>query len=144
MQKIIKAENSDLFDVLAYVAYALLTLTREERAARAKVAISNDYTPKQRAFIDFVLAQYIRVGVDELEGKKLADLLRLKYRSLPDALEAVRSMFSGFQRHLYAGERRREPASSHRTPANCLGWQEVELIEALAQEGVGRGTEPTF
>jgi type I restriction enzyme R subunit len=32
MQKIIDAENSDLFDVLAHVAYALPPLTREERA----------------------------------------------------------------------------------------------------------------
>lgn len=35
MQKIIEAENSDLFDVLAHVAYALPTLTREERATKA-------------------------------------------------------------------------------------------------------------
>lgn len=32
MQRIIDAENSDLFDVLAYVAYALPTLTREQRS----------------------------------------------------------------------------------------------------------------
>ena len=36
MQRIIDAEKSDLFDVLAYVAYALPTVTREERAANAK------------------------------------------------------------------------------------------------------------
>jgi len=36
MRRIIDAENSDLFDVLAYVAYALPTLTREERARTAK------------------------------------------------------------------------------------------------------------
>ncbi len=35
MQKIIDAEKSDLFDVLAHVAYALAPLTREERAAQA-------------------------------------------------------------------------------------------------------------
>jgi len=38
MQRIIDAEKSDLFDVLAYVAYALPALTREERATRAKVS----------------------------------------------------------------------------------------------------------
>ena len=36
MQKIIDAEKSDLFDVLAHVAYALPPLTREERAQNAK------------------------------------------------------------------------------------------------------------
>src|SRR5665811_469522 len=39
MQTIINAENSDLFDVLAHVAYAQVPLTREERAARAMAII---------------------------------------------------------------------------------------------------------
>ncbi len=43
MQKIIDAEKSDLFDVLAHVAYALPPLTREERAAKAKVIISTAF-----------------------------------------------------------------------------------------------------
>ena len=46
MQKIIDAEKSDLFDVLAHVAYALPPLTREERAARAKVIISSQFSTK--------------------------------------------------------------------------------------------------
>ncbi len=37
MQKIIDAEKSDLVRRLAHVAYALPTMTREERAARARV-----------------------------------------------------------------------------------------------------------
>jgi len=48
MQKIIDAERSDLFDVLAHVAYALPTLTREERAAKAKVEISTHFNSKQQ------------------------------------------------------------------------------------------------
>ena len=36
MQKIIDAEKSDLFDVLAHVAYALPPLSREERAGKAE------------------------------------------------------------------------------------------------------------
>jgi type I restriction enzyme R subunit len=47
MQRIIDAENSDLFDVLAHVAYALPPLTREERAARAKVAVEARFNSKQ-------------------------------------------------------------------------------------------------
>ncbi len=46
MQKIIDAEKSDLLDVLAHVAYALTPLTREERAARAKVVISTEFNGK--------------------------------------------------------------------------------------------------
>jgi hypothetical protein len=50
MQKIINAEKSDLFDVLAYVAYALPPLNREERAARAKVVISTHFGTLARTF----------------------------------------------------------------------------------------------
>lgn len=108
MQKIIDAEKSDLFDVLAYVAYALPTLTREERAARAKVAISTHFNSKQQSFLDFVLAHYVGVGVDELAQEKLTPLLRLKYlNSLSDAIldlgvpEEIGRMFAGFQKFLY-------------------------------------------
>ena len=64
MQKIIEAENSDLFDVLAHVAYALPTLTREERATKAKVIISTHFNSKQRVFLDFVLSHYVSLGVE--------------------------------------------------------------------------------
>jgi hypothetical protein len=108
MQKIINAEKSDLFDVLAYVAYALPTLTREERAGRAKVAISAHFNSKQQAFLDFVLAHYVGVGVDELDQEKLTPLLRLKYHnSIADAIadlgrpEEINMAFVGFQKYLY-------------------------------------------
>ena len=55
MQKIIDAEKSDLFDVLAFVAYALPPKTREERAALAKVPIHANFDARQQAFLDFVL-----------------------------------------------------------------------------------------
>ncbi len=108
MQKIIDAEKSDLFDVLAHVAYALAPLTREERAAKAKVVISTHFNTKQRVFLDFVLQHYVSVGVDELDQEKLMPLLRLKYHdSIADAVadlgkpEEIGKVFSGFQKYLY-------------------------------------------
>jgi type I restriction enzyme, R subunit len=108
MQRIIDAENSDLFDVLAYVAYALPTVSRAARATTAKVEISTHFTAKQQAFIDFVLAQYVQVGVEELAPDKLAPLLRLKYHNaLADAVadlgkpEEIGKVFAGFQQYLY-------------------------------------------
>jgi len=108
MQKIIDAEKSDLFDVLAHVAYALPPLTREERAARAKVVISTHFKPKQQVFLDFVLSHYVHVGVDELDQEKLTPLLRLKYQnSISDAVAdlgqpiEIGRVFSGFQKYLY-------------------------------------------
>jgi type I restriction enzyme R subunit len=108
MQKIIEAENSDLFDVLAYVAFAAAPQSRQQRAERARQMASGEFTDKQQAFIDFVLSQYVQQGVDELDQEKLSPLLRLKYRALPDAFaelgkpDQVRKVFVGFQRHLYA------------------------------------------
>ena len=108
MQKIIDAGKSDLFDVLAYVAYALPPLMREERAAGAKVIISTHFNSKQRVFLDFVLSHYVSVGVDELDQEKLTPLLRLKYHdSISDAVadlgepEEIGKVFAGFQKYLY-------------------------------------------
>lgn len=108
MQKMIDADKSDLFDVLANVAYAMSPLTREERAAGAKVAISTKFNTKQRVFLDFVLSHYVDVGIDELDQEKLIPLLRLKYHdSIADAVadlgkpEDIGKVFFGFQRFLY-------------------------------------------
>jgi len=110
MQRIIDADKSDLFDVLAHIAYALPTVTREARAANAKVHIDSEFNDKQRAFLDFVLAHYVSEGVEELDQKKLTPLLRLKYHdSLSDAIadlgkpDEIGRVFSGFQKYLYQG-----------------------------------------
>src|SRR5581483_5910434 len=85
MQRIIDAEKSDIFDVLAHIAYALSPLTREERAVRAKGASASRLNSKRQAFVDFVLAQYVKEGVEELDMQKLAPLLALRYHSISDA-----------------------------------------------------------
>ncbi len=108
MQRVIDAENSDLFDVLAYVAYALPTLSRQQRAAQAKVEISHHFNARQQAFLDFVLSHYVTVGVEELDQEKLTPLLNLRYdHSLADAVadlgrpEEIASVFVTFQKYLY-------------------------------------------
>lgn len=108
MQKSINAEKSDLFDVLAHVAYALEPLTREQRAGRAMAVISTLFNSKQQVFLNFVLSRYIGVGVAELDPAKLTPLLRLKYHnSIADAVadlgkpEEIGKVFAGFQKYLY-------------------------------------------
>ena len=112
MQRIIDAENSDLFDVLAHVAYALPPLTRQERAEKAKMEISTHFNRKQQVFLDFVLAQYVKVGVEELAQDKLSPLLKLKYHdAIADAVadlgkpEEIGLFFAGFQKYLYQNGR---------------------------------------
>lgn len=108
MQRIIDAENSDLFDVLAHVAYALPPLTRQERAERAQVEIRTHFNSRQQVFLDFVLSQYVKVGVEELAQDKLSPLLKLKYHdAIADAVadlgkpEEIGKVFVGFQKYLY-------------------------------------------
>ncbi|MEI8325416.1 MAG: type I restriction-modification enzyme R subunit C-terminal domain-containing protein, partial [Betaproteobacteria bacterium] len=112
MQKIIEAQNSDLFDVLAYVAFACAPQTRAQRAAMASAQTPQHCTERQQVFLDFVLAQYVAQGVDELDADKLTPLLRLKYNNaIADAVadlgspEQIRRVFVGFQKYLYAEER---------------------------------------
>ncbi len=110
MQRVIDAERSDLFDVLAHIAYAMPPLTREQRVEKAKVVIPLEFNSRQQAFLDFVLSHYAEVGVEELAPEKLSPLLRLKYHdSIADAVkelgspEEIQRAFHGFQKHLYAG-----------------------------------------
>jgi type I restriction enzyme R subunit len=106
MQRLIDAEKSDLFDVLAHVAYALPPLTRENRAEQAKKTIHSRFVSKQQAFLDFVLENYINIGVEELDMEKLTPLLKLKYHdSISDAVADlggdIGKSFIDFQQFLY-------------------------------------------
>ncbi len=107
MQRLIEAESCDLFDVLAYVAFAMDPVTRAERASHARAKVGEQFNEKQRAFIDFVLGQYIQEGVEELDQEKLTPLLRLRYHAIADAVadlgpaDQIRDLFVGFQQHLY-------------------------------------------
>ena len=108
MQKIMAAEKSDLFDVLAYVAFAIAPETRAQRAVRATTEVHRSFTDRQQAFVDFVLAQYVQQGVDELDTEKLSPLLKLRYNNaIADAVkdlgspEQIRQVFVGFQQYLY-------------------------------------------
>ena len=108
IQRIIDAEDSDLFDVLAHVAWAVPPVTREDRATLARVGMSGAFSDRQLAFLDFVLHHYVSAGVEELNPEKLAPLLRLRYRdSIADAVkelgrpEEIGQAFVGFQKYLY-------------------------------------------
>lgn len=107
IQKIINAENSDLFDVLGYIAFALQPITRAERIQSKKYDILEGLDEKHREFIEFVLAKYQERGVEELDEEKLPVLLNLKYHAIANAVSAlgevdsIRSTFFTFQKNLY-------------------------------------------
>lgn len=111
VQRAIDLEQSDLFDVLALLAFQLKPVSREQRAEGAKVELSTHFNSKQRVFLDFVLRQYVQLGVDELSPEKLRSLLRLKYKnSIADAMaelgqpEQIGKLFADFQKYLYCDD----------------------------------------
>ncbi|MBD2087893.1 type I restriction endonuclease subunit R [Coleofasciculus sp. FACHB-542] len=110
ISRLIDAEKSDLYDVLTYIAYASEPISRRERVMSHKALIFSRYFGKQQEFLDFVLDQYIKEGVRELDQDKLPQLLELKYHDLRDAVvdlgnvSDIRRVFIGFQEYLYSQE----------------------------------------
>jgi len=106
LKSLVKAQNSDIFDVLAYVAYHSKIVPRQQRAKQAEIRLK-DYDAKKQEFLNFVLNLYVEKGVEELDDSRLKSLLELKYNSLHDAKEilgdvkSIRELFVGFQRYLY-------------------------------------------
>ncbi len=108
LQKMIDAEQSDLFDVLVYISFLTPTISRVQRVEQAKKKIFEKLDEKQKEFLDFVLNKYEEKGVEELDEEKLPVLLNLKYHAIANAeqslgdVEKIRAMFFGFQKNLYA------------------------------------------
>lgn len=107
MRRLIDAENSDIFDVLAYVRFTLAPLSRAERANAARAHGLGGYEREMRAFLDYVLDAYERHGEAELGSRKIADFLRIRYGGTNDAkrllgpVPAIRDAFVAIQAHLY-------------------------------------------
>ena len=91
----------------ARTAFNLAPISRQERVSASRSRIFAEYGCKQQEFLDFVLEQYIKQGVGELDDKKLPSLIQLKYHGVADAVAelgqagAIRDVFIGFQKHLY-------------------------------------------
>ena len=107
LQELINAEDSDLFDVLEYVAYAKPPIARAARVETARENILNFLNLEQREFVEYVLKNYVAVGVDELDISKLSTILDAKYGSSDAAIKKlgtvleIRNTFIGFQQKLY-------------------------------------------
>lgn len=105
-QKILHAENSDIYDVLSYVAYESEILERQERAAKMREHFK-ELNSNHQEFLEFVLNQYVLNGVYELDDEKLGTFLQLKYKTIADAkpilgdLKSIRNNFIEYQKYLY-------------------------------------------
>ena len=109
IQELIDAQNSDLFDVLEFVKYALKPVPRKARATVSRSIMEAGIEVKQLEFIDFLVSQYVESGVGELEESKLETLLEIKYADVFNAVKVlgdgevskVRNLFLTFQKNLY-------------------------------------------
>jgi len=107
LQKLIHAEKSDIYDVLAFVSFAVKPISREARVHNSETNIYDGLEQNYKDFIQFVLVNYIESGVRELDEEKLPHLLELKYSSIMDGIEAlkgierIREAFINFQKFLY-------------------------------------------
>ena len=106
LKHIVNADDSDLFDVLNYIAYHKELVPRLNRATKARFKI-NGYDEGKQEFLNFVLNQYVDKGVNELDDTRLKDLLIVKYNAIDDAkkrvgdIKTIRETFIGFQKYLY-------------------------------------------
>jgi len=107
IQSAIMAEDCDLYDVLANIAYATTPITREERAERGKTLMDATYEDKLSEFLDYVLGQYVETGVEDLSREKLSDYLTIKFGSPAQGagalggIEKALESYIGFQKYLY-------------------------------------------
>ncbi len=107
LRQVIDAENSDLFDVLQYIAFSNPAISRKERVDLAEDNIYNFINKDQVDFIRFVLNNYIQEGIDELDISNLSTIINAKYGSINEAQkelgssDAIKETFTGFQKYLY-------------------------------------------
>jgi type I restriction enzyme, R subunit len=108
VQKIVDAENSDLFDALAYISFLVPPISRVERVERTQDILHQGLNDNEIEFLDFVLSKYEVRGSDELNEDKLPSLLNLKYHSIDDAInklggaQRIREHFFAFQKTLFS------------------------------------------
>ena len=108
LQRMIDAEQSDLFDVLSYVSFLTPPVSRARRVEITRDKIFDDLDVKHKEFLAFVLTKYEENGVDELDEAMLPVLLNMKYHAIANAEQSlgdvlsIRTMFFDLQRELYA------------------------------------------
>ena len=65
IRKAIMADMGEIFDVLAYNAYAARPKTRAERAMIGSEAIGRMHDEKLAAFLNYVLGHYVDTGIEK-------------------------------------------------------------------------------
>lgn len=106
VRTLVDAEDSDLLDVLEFIAYNVEPMERKERVKKVD-AYRNSLSAVEQDFVNYIISLYIREGVEELGATKLPEIINMKYGSISDGVSALggidvaRNTFLNFQKHLY-------------------------------------------
>ena len=90
LKTIFEAEDGDIYDVLAHLAFNLDIKTRSERAfaLHYQKYIEKYHSDKVREFLDFILERYKKDGVKETGSDKLSSLIKLSGMDMRELKEA--------------------------------------------------------
>ena len=106
VRKLVDAEDSDLIDVLEYIAYQTEPMERRERVRKVET-FKRSLSAVEQDFVSYIIDLYLRAGVEELGTKKLPEIIKLKYGSLVDgtstlgSIDVARNAFLNLQQCLY-------------------------------------------
>jgi len=109
LKSIFEAQESDIYDVLAHLAFNLEIKTRSERAfaVHYRKYIEKYHNSKVKEFLNFILERYEKDGVKEMGSDKLSSLIKLSgidRNELKEAFEGaanIREGYFGLQREIY-------------------------------------------
>ncbi|URQ68683.1 DEAD/DEAH box helicase family protein [SAR86 cluster bacterium] len=108
LRTLINAENSDMFDVLQWIAFHKPFISRQERVEQSKGKIYAFLKKNEIEFIDSVLNNYIQSDIDELDDSNLSEILRAKYGNISKAqeelgsIERIQEIFFQSQKELFS------------------------------------------
>jgi type I restriction enzyme R subunit len=83
LKKMFEAEDSDIFDILAHISFNANIKKRVQRVeyVRNHHIVLEEYQNLQaKEFLEFILEQYARYGIVELQARHLGKLVELYHR----------------------------------------------------------------
>jgi type I restriction enzyme R subunit len=100
-----KAEDSDIYDLLRFVAFDKEIISRKDRLSNADIHFKDKLDAKNQEFVEFVMAQYEKNGFESLND--LTNLINLKYGNSSvvedmGGVSTVKGNFETLQEVLYA------------------------------------------
>ncbi|MCB0368466.1 MAG: DEAD/DEAH box helicase family protein [Bdellovibrionales bacterium] len=100
-----KAEDSDIYDLLRFVAFDKEIISRKDRLSNADIHFKDKLDEKNQEFVEFVMSQYEKNGFESLND--LTNLINLKYGNSSvvedmGGVSTVKGNFETLQAVLYA------------------------------------------